>query len=223
VHKGSTQTNKRTKLGFKRKEQKKPKRTLVWRTGCLVCHRTVSGAPGSIDFKLFTFGFLRPRSAIIHRTVRCATGLSGAPAEQWLQRNGRLQWTPAKVLLCADSSRRVRADARRRTGQWTGPVRCGTELSGATRRQISNSRNCQNPNGWVTWLAHRTLSGAPIDSSQPQRLNWWLEAINNPQPPPLQPSKHSQQCIQYKSNTLHSKDTIQVIDLLKVPNPTLAH
>jgi hypothetical protein len=33
VHKGSTQTNKRSKLGFKRKEQKKPKRTLVWRTG----------------------------------------------------------------------------------------------------------------------------------------------------------------------------------------------
>jgi hypothetical protein len=32
VHKGSTQTNKKTKLGFKRKEQKKPKRTLIWRT-----------------------------------------------------------------------------------------------------------------------------------------------------------------------------------------------
>jgi hypothetical protein len=33
VHKASTQTNKRSKLGFKRKEQKKPKSTLVWRTG----------------------------------------------------------------------------------------------------------------------------------------------------------------------------------------------
>ena len=33
MHKGSTQTNKKSKLGFKRKEQKKPKRTLVWRTG----------------------------------------------------------------------------------------------------------------------------------------------------------------------------------------------
>jgi hypothetical protein len=49
----------------------------------------------------------------------------------------------------------------------------------------SNGRNRQNPNGWVTWLAHRTLSGAPIDSSHPQRLNWWLGAINTPQPPPL--------------------------------------
>ncbi|KAL5682472.1 hypothetical protein ACJX0J_008857, partial [Zea mays] len=39
-----------------------------------------------------------PSSAIIHRTVRCATGLSGAPAEQRLQHNGRLQRTPAKCV-----------------------------------------------------------------------------------------------------------------------------
>jgi hypothetical protein len=36
-------------------------------------------------------------------------------------------------------------------------VRCGTGLSGATRRQSSNGRNRPNPNGWVTWLAHRTV------------------------------------------------------------------
>jgi hypothetical protein len=44
-----------------------------------------------------------------------------------------------------------------------------------------------------------------------------------PQPPPVQPSKHSLLHIQYKSNIHHSKDTIQVIDLLKVYNSTLAH
>jgi hypothetical protein len=93
---------KRSKLGFKRKEQKKPKRTLVWRTG-------LSGAPGTVQTELFTFGFLDSRSAIIHRTVRWVTELSGVPAEQRLQRNGRLQRTPAKALQCADSSRRVRA------------------------------------------------------------------------------------------------------------------
>jgi hypothetical protein len=64
---------KRSKLGFKRKEQKKPKRTLVWRT-------ELSGAPGWINLKLFTFGFPQAHSAIIHWTVRCATGLSGAPS-----------------------------------------------------------------------------------------------------------------------------------------------
>jgi hypothetical protein len=68
------------------------KRTLVWRTG-------LSGAPGSIDFKLATFGFQKRRFAIIHRIVRFATGLSGAPAEQQLANatvdsNGRLQREP---------------------------------------------------------------------------------------------------------------------------------
>ena len=100
-------------------------------------HRTVrcaTGHPGSYDFKLATFGIQKSRSAIIHRAVQCATGLSGAPAEQRLQRNGRLQRTPAKVLQCADSSRRSQSSRQRRTGQWTVPVRCGTGLSSAIRR-----------------------------------------------------------------------------------------
>jgi hypothetical protein len=100
---------KRSKLGFKRKEQRKPKITLVWRTG-------LSGAPPDSvrciredRLKLFTFGFLESRSAIIHRTNQWATRLSGVPAEQWLRSatvdsNGRL-----RREHCADSSRRVRA------------------------------------------------------------------------------------------------------------------
>jgi hypothetical protein len=47
-------------------------------------HRTVSGAPGPYHLQLATLGFLQRRSAIIHRNVQCATGLSGAPAEQRL-------------------------------------------------------------------------------------------------------------------------------------------
>jgi hypothetical protein len=78
-----------------------------------------------------------------------------------------------------------------------------------------------NPNGWVTWLAHQTMSGAPFDNSLPQRLNWWLGAINTPQPPPLQPSKHSLLLIQYKSNTQHSKTQIKASDQIKVHNSTL--
>jgi hypothetical protein len=49
---------------------------------CPVCHRTVSGAPGRIDLKLFTFGFPRRTSAIIHRTVRCASGATATCAQQ---------------------------------------------------------------------------------------------------------------------------------------------
>jgi hypothetical protein len=47
-------------------------------------HRTVSGAPGPYRVKSATLGKMEARSAIIHRTVRCATGLSGEPAEQRL-------------------------------------------------------------------------------------------------------------------------------------------
>jgi hypothetical protein len=91
--------------------------------------------------------------------------------------------------------------------------------------KASNGQKLPNPNSWVTWLAHRTVSGgAPDHRQQPApTVNWWLRAINTPQPPPLQPSKHSTHCIQYKSNRLHSKTQIKAIDPLKVPNSTLAH
>jgi hypothetical protein len=42
-------------------------------------------------------------------------------------------------------------------------VRCDNGLSDAPRSQSSNNRNRQNPNGWVTWLAHRTVSGGAPD------------------------------------------------------------
>jgi hypothetical protein len=77
--------NQKNELGFKRKEQK-GNRSVPW-----------SGAPDSVrctrvnQLKLLSFGFHRRSSAIIHRTVRCATELSGAPVEQRLSaRNGRL-------------------------------------------------------------------------------------------------------------------------------------
>jgi hypothetical protein len=49
-----------------------------------MAHRTVSGAPGTPRVKPTTLRKMEARSAIIHRTVRCATGLSGEPAEQRL-------------------------------------------------------------------------------------------------------------------------------------------
>jgi hypothetical protein len=50
-----------------------------------------------------------------------------------------------------------------------------------------------------------------------------VEGYKYPQPPPLQPSKHSTHCIQYKINRLHSKTQIKAIDPFKVPYSTLAH
>jgi hypothetical protein len=46
-----------------------------------VCHRTVFGAPGPYKSELDTFGFLSPRSAIIHRTVRAEQRLFGATVD----------------------------------------------------------------------------------------------------------------------------------------------
>jgi hypothetical protein len=114
---------------------------------CPVCHRTVSGLPPDsvrytreIDSELASFGNLGGRSAIIHQTVRCNTGLSSVPAEQRLLRpNGRLQRT-INALQCAPARAEVRAGARRRTGQSTGPVRCTTRLSSDPIRQCSNGR-----------------------------------------------------------------------------------
>jgi hypothetical protein len=58
---------------------------------CPVCHRTVSGALGPYKVQPAIVGKTQARSAIIHRTVRCATGLSGVPAgNDYPARNGRL-------------------------------------------------------------------------------------------------------------------------------------
>jgi hypothetical protein len=58
-----------------------PKAVLVWRTG-------LSGVPPDSvrctrepNSELATFKNSGSHSAIIHRTVRCSTGLSGVPAE----------------------------------------------------------------------------------------------------------------------------------------------
>jgi hypothetical protein len=156
-----------------------------------------------------------PDCPVCHWTVRCTSGATAS------QRNGRLQRSPA-TLQCADSSRKSQSSRQRRTEQCIVPARCGIGLSGATRRQSSNGRNRPNPNDWVMWLAHRTVRCAHRQQPPPT-IVLVVEGYKYPQPPPLQLSKHSTHCIQYKSNRLHSKDTIQVIDPLKVSNSTLAH
>jgi hypothetical protein len=86
------------------------KGALVWRTG-------LSGAPGPYNSELATFRFLRACSAIIHRTVRCATRLSGAPSgatatSATVDCNGHL-----RTLQCADSARRSQSSHQRHTRQ----------------------------------------------------------------------------------------------------------
>jgi hypothetical protein len=156
------------------KQRSKGNRSVPW-TGapnCPVHHRTVSGAPGTVHSELCSFGFLRHSSAIIHRTVRCTTGLSGVPAGQRLSGKGRL----CKSAQCNID---VRAEGQRGTGLSGVAPDCPVPHDD----KASNSQPAPSPNRRMTWrhtgrcpVAHRTLSGAPIASSFLQRLQfgWWL-------------------------------------------------
>jgi hypothetical protein len=177
-----------------------------------VHHRTVSGAPGRSTLNLPASGIWEAAPLYIHRTVRCSTGLSGVPAEQRLLRaNGRLQ-KALNALQCAPARAEVRAGARRRTGQSTGPVRW------PHKSELQRS----NPNGWVTWLAHQTVSGSAPDC--PVRPS--TEAIPNdhfggwgykyPQPPHIH-------CIQvFRLQTSYKSYSIQYKRQTKRSNPLLS-
>jgi hypothetical protein len=95
------------------------------------------------------------------------------------------------------------------------PVRCDTGLSVAPRSQSSNGRNRQNPNGWVTWLAHRTVSGGvpdcPVRPSTDSLPNGYVvvEGYKYPQPPPLQASKFFQTSHSIQELVQSIQDTLQ--------------
>jgi hypothetical protein len=60
------------------------------------------------------------------------------------------------------------------------------------------------PNGLVTWLAHRTVR-CPIRQQPPPRALLVVGAINTPQPPHFNASKFFSHQTSYKSSRLHSK------------------
>jgi hypothetical protein len=151
----------------------------------------MSGAPGKIDFKLFTFGNSRSRRAIIHRTVRCTpdsvrcsakihrtcpvyTGLSGVTAGQ------RLLQAPTATCSALNARQRAQGSDTPMLAHRTPYSSCLVRHRSSRRAQRQSS-NGRNPNVRVTWLAHRTcpvctrLSGAPCDRQPPpKRLVWWL-------------------------------------------------
>jgi hypothetical protein len=160
VPKVQLKTNTKIKKGSRRKEQRKPKCSLVWRTG-------LSGALGRIDLKLFSFGFPRRSSAIIHRTIRWATGLSGVPAGQRLfARNGRL----CKVNSAIQMSEQM--------------VKGAPDCPVPHEDKASNDRPAPSPNRRMTWwrtgrcpVAHQTVRCAHRQQPSPM-ATIWLVAIN---------------------------------------------
>jgi hypothetical protein len=145
---------------------------------CPVCHRTVSGAPCPYKDKPDTLGKTEPHSAIIHRTVRCATGLSGVPAEQQLL----APTVDCKSGWQMNSARRARGAPDSKQYLSGGAPDCPVPQED----KLSNGRRSQNPNGWVTWrrtrqcpVAHRTVRCALRQQPSPTAC-WWLRAISTP-------------------------------------------
>jgi hypothetical protein len=134
------------------------------------------------------------------------------------------QWSTTKAWTQSYSAQTVRTEVKAVVRGAPDSEQC---LSGAPRSQRSNGQMLPNPNGWVTWLAHQTVSGGapdcPVRPSTAATPNGFLvvEGYKYPQPPPLQPSKHSSLLIQYKSKVQHSKTQIKAPDPIKVPNSIL--
>jgi hypothetical protein len=150
---------------------------------CSVCHRTMFGAPGPYNSKLATLGNLETCSAIIRRTVCCAIGLSGEPAEQRLPKP---TVDSAKATVSNSTAAEVRAAKSEGIGLSSAAPDCLVQQDD----KGSNSRPAPNLNGCadvartgqctvvVRWRTR--LSSAPIASSLHQRLWKWLGAINIP-------------------------------------------
>ena len=146
-----------------------------------MCHRIVSGAPpdnvrctSGLHAELFAFGKIQRRSAIIHRTVRWRTGLSGVPAEQRLL---QAQRSTATHLMRA-CARRGQSTRSWRTGQSTGDVRCTTDSLEAPQVRA--------PTVEPQWLAD--VAGAPdcpvrhatADFQRPHFRGWGYKYPNHP-------------------------------------------
>jgi hypothetical protein len=95
---------KRSKFGFKIKEQKKPKRTLVWHTGQCPMHQGGSTSTLHLRVSKAALRYNSPDCPVGHRTVWCAKRSNGR------QRNCRLQRSADNV----NSARTVRAESEQR-------------------------------------------------------------------------------------------------------------
>jgi hypothetical protein len=98
---------------------------------CPVCHRTLSGAPGPYRCQPATLGNSRARSAIIHQTVRCASGAMAICA------NG---------LLCTDEQYAI-VPRRSQSSEVRGTPDCPVPQED----KVPTVDPAPNPNDWVTW------------------------------------------------------------------------
>jgi hypothetical protein len=139
-----------------------------------VCHRTVSGAPpGSVrctrepDSKLLTFGNSGSCSAIIHRTVRCASGVTATTAPTVACNNIKCATVHAEVRHASEGAPDSLQDLS------GAPPDCPvTQMSEAPMVRIQRPGDVAGAPDSVRWRTR--LSGAPCDRSPHQQFFWWL-------------------------------------------------
>jgi hypothetical protein len=174
VPKVQLKTNTKIKRGSRRKEQRKPKCSLVWRTvlsGVLPdsVRCTREDRPQTLQLRVSQaqLHYNSPDCLVGHRTVRCASGATPICAQR-------------STLQSKQCNSDVRADGQR-----------GTGLSGVApdcpvlhEDKASNGRPAPSPNGRMTWrrtgrcpVAHRTVRCAHHQQPSPT-ATIWLVAIN---------------------------------------------
>jgi hypothetical protein len=148
--------------------------------------------------ELLSFGNSGSPSTIIHRTVRCSTRLFGVPAEQRLT---------APTVVCKSNSEQcglhAQSQSRRqkahRTVNRTYPVHHRT-----VRWPHLSELQWSNPNGWVTWLAHRTVWCALRQQPSPT-ATLVVGAINTPQPPHFKEFKFSANTLNTRASAFNTR------------------
>jgi hypothetical protein len=127
---------KRPRKGSNKESKRHPKGTLVR------CTR-------ELEAELLTFGKMGGRSAIIHRTVRCASGATA---------------TSRATVDCNAFNARLRAQRTEHAqlAHQTVYRTCPVHHRTAQRPHLSELQR-SNPNGLLTWLAHQTVSGGAPD------------------------------------------------------------
>jgi hypothetical protein len=167
---------KRPRKGSNKESKRQPKGTLVWRTG-------LSGAPPDSvrctrepEAELATFGKMGSRSAIIHRTIRWSTGQCPVSHRTVRCANGAATTSHATVDCNAFNARlraqrTEHAQKAHRIVYITCPVHHRT-----VQRPHQSELQPSEPNGRLTWLAHRKVSGGAPDMRQwpPNDHFWWL-------------------------------------------------
>jgi hypothetical protein len=156
-----------------------------------VCHRTVSGVPPDSvrcttdsNSELVTFGNSGSHSAIIHRTIRCASGATATSR----------QWSSAEDIKCATVRARVRAvpeGAPDSLQDLSGaPPDCPVaQMSEAPTVRIQRPGDVVGAPDSVRWRTG--LFGAPCDSSLHQTASLVVGAINTPTTHTFKSSKFS--------------------------------